>query len=235
MELPYSEEHLSSEPAVEFMAGKARELDGQLEIVALGPLTDLAQLSQQDPEAFSKIKAIYSMGGTFGAGNITPYCEFNYYYDREAVRIVLEAVEKYQVAFHMFPLDITMQIVFDMNEFMMLKLDGGRWGKIVHDIFISSYLPKSWHNSGQMGCVQHDLVAAMYPIAPELYDQPEPVQVTVEMAGEHVGRLHETEQPGHVHIHRHIDPPAFKRKYFRLVFGQKLAERYKQLLANRLP
>ena len=64
---------------------------GELEIVAHGPLTNLAVAYMLDPSIAGKIKRLWVMGGSCHfRGNITPTAEFNFYVDPEAARIVFE-------------------------------------------------------------------------------------------------------------------------------------------------
>ena len=63
-----------------------------LEIVTLGPLTNLALACLKAPEIASLVKQVTIMGGTgFGKGNITPTAEFNLFVDAEAAQIVLNS------------------------------------------------------------------------------------------------------------------------------------------------
>ena len=70
----------------------ARAYPGEIEIVALGPVTNLALAILQDPAAMAGVKHIWSLGtGGFGPGNCTPVAEFNVYVDAEAYQILLGA------------------------------------------------------------------------------------------------------------------------------------------------
>ncbi|OXM87466.1 nucleoside hydrolase [Paenibacillus rigui] len=65
---------------------------GELEIVAHGPLTNLAVAYKLDPTIVHKVKHVWIMGGTrHFQGNITPSAEFNFYADPDAAQIVLQA------------------------------------------------------------------------------------------------------------------------------------------------
>ncbi len=67
-----------------------RSYPEEVEIVALGPVTNLALAILQDREAMSHVRHIWSMGtGGFGPGNCTPVAEFNVYVDAEAYQILL--------------------------------------------------------------------------------------------------------------------------------------------------
>ena len=62
-----------------------------VEIVALGPATNVAKAMQQDPEIMKKVKRIWAMGSAgLGPGNATPVAEFNVYHDAEAFREMLD-------------------------------------------------------------------------------------------------------------------------------------------------
>ena len=69
-----------------------RKFPNELEIVTLGPATNIALAIQKDTTTMAKVKRIYSMGtGGFGPGNVTPVAEFNVYVDAEAYKIMLES------------------------------------------------------------------------------------------------------------------------------------------------
>lgn len=78
------------EHAVDFLIRFIEENPGQLELVTLGPLTNLAWIAIRSPGTLSKLKCVYMMMGT-GAwfGNASPMAEGNAYMDPEALDIVL--------------------------------------------------------------------------------------------------------------------------------------------------
>jgi len=69
-----------------------READeGEIEIITLGPLTNIAVAIMLDPEAMRKVKKIYAMGSAgLGFGNVSPVAEFNIWQDAEAAKITLD-------------------------------------------------------------------------------------------------------------------------------------------------
>ena len=92
MHLP--EADLKQQPghAVDKIIELAHQFPGELEIVALGPLTNLAMAILKEPELPTLLKHVFIMGGAgLGPGNITPVAEFNFWVDAEAVHLVLEA------------------------------------------------------------------------------------------------------------------------------------------------
>ena len=75
--------------AVEFLASKLKE--GHISVIALGPMTNLATLLEQDRVAFDQIEEFVSMGGTFKShGNCSPVAEYNYWCDPDAAKYVYE-------------------------------------------------------------------------------------------------------------------------------------------------
>ena len=77
--------------AVDFILDTVRANPGEIEIVALGPVTNLALAIQKDRETMLKVKRIWSMGTAgFGPGNATPVAEFNVYKDAPAYKMMLE-------------------------------------------------------------------------------------------------------------------------------------------------
>jgi purine nucleosidase len=80
----------SAEPAVEALLRAAREHRGELVLVTLAPLTNVALACLADPDFASSVRRCVMMGGTGqGPGNVTPVAEFNIWVDPEAAAIVL--------------------------------------------------------------------------------------------------------------------------------------------------
>ncbi len=88
----------ADEHAALAIARLARLHSGQLLLVALGPLTNLALALRLDPQLPRHVGRLVVMSGAVnGRGNITPYAEFNSYFDPEAAHIVFEAFEQIDV------------------------------------------------------------------------------------------------------------------------------------------
>jgi inosine-uridine nucleoside N-ribohydrolase len=64
---------------------------GQITLVPVGPLTNVAMAFLQYPELAAKTREIILMGGTIGAGNATPVAEANIHQDAEAAKTVFES------------------------------------------------------------------------------------------------------------------------------------------------
>ncbi|MFC7830994.1 nucleoside hydrolase [Streptomyces sp. NPDC057375] len=78
--------------AVEALLAYPREHPGELTLVTLAPLTNVAAALICDPELFSRYRHVYCMAGAADLrGNISPTAEFNVWADPEAARIVAQA------------------------------------------------------------------------------------------------------------------------------------------------
>jgi purine nucleosidase len=75
--------------AVEVLIDRIRAWPGELVLVTLGPLTNVAEAFERAPDLASKLARLVMMGGTSDAvGNMSPVAEFNIWVDPEAARIV---------------------------------------------------------------------------------------------------------------------------------------------------
>jgi purine nucleosidase len=91
-ELPPPGRLVSSRHAVDLIIAEARRRPGEISLVTLGPLTNLALAVMREPELPRLLKRYTLMGGAFGvSGNTTPTTEWNIHCDPEAAAIVFRA------------------------------------------------------------------------------------------------------------------------------------------------
>ncbi|AJE47843.1 nucleoside hydrolase [Celeribacter indicus] len=88
--------------AVPALAAWLRTADGPRDVLALGPLTNLARLIEQEPEAASRISRLVWMGGSTGPGNHSARAEFNALADPEALARVAQAGIPFDIVDLMF-------------------------------------------------------------------------------------------------------------------------------------
>lgn len=101
---PADESHLSALSATELISQLAEQYEGQLRILAVGPLTNIAQTIAADPRIVSRVRDIVVMGGAADvAGNQSAAAEANIIHDPEAAQAALSA----SWASTMVPLDVT--------------------------------------------------------------------------------------------------------------------------------
>jgi inosine-uridine nucleoside N-ribohydrolase len=90
VELPTVTPSRSPEPAIAAFERVLEPADpGEITIIALAPLTNVALLLSLRPDLADRIGLLASMGGTIDRGNVTPTAEFNVWADPEAAYRVL--------------------------------------------------------------------------------------------------------------------------------------------------
>jgi purine nucleosidase len=105
-----SRTRLRGQGAADFIADSVRRHPGQVTILAIGPLTNIALAVRRHPEIVPLIGQIIYMGGAFGvAGNTTKTAEFNWWFDPEAAREVLRLPLRHVIV----PLDVTDTVKID--------------------------------------------------------------------------------------------------------------------------
>ena len=78
--------------AVSFLVETVRKSPGEITVVTVGPLTNVAKAMERDPEFARNVARIVMMGGTAQtAGNISPAAEFNFWQDPDAADIVFRS------------------------------------------------------------------------------------------------------------------------------------------------
>jgi Inosine-uridine nucleoside N-ribohydrolase len=106
--------------AVDFIVDSVKQYPGEVTILAIGPLTNIALATRQHPEIVPLIKQIIYMGGAIDVpGNTTPTAEFNWWFDPEAAKTVLRLPIKQVV----IPLDVTDTV----------KMDKALYDRVAHD------------------------------------------------------------------------------------------------------
>jgi inosine-uridine nucleoside N-ribohydrolase len=78
-------------PAAEIIRQIVRKYPGEVTLITIGPLTNIATALNADPDLAGMVRALVMMGGSLSGGNITPAAEFNVYVDPEAARIVFQS------------------------------------------------------------------------------------------------------------------------------------------------
>jgi purine nucleosidase len=84
--VPVADEH-----AVDFLVRTLMASDGDITLVPVGPLTNIAMALRREPRIAGRVRGVVLMGGAYARGNRTPAAEFNILADPEAAEIVFEA------------------------------------------------------------------------------------------------------------------------------------------------
>ncbi|WP_434114811.1 nucleoside hydrolase [Paraburkholderia caffeinilytica] len=163
-----SEAALDARPAHRFIIDTVRAHPGEVTLIAVGPLTNLALALADDPQIAPLVKQVVIMGGAFGTdgvlGNVTPAAEANILGDPDAADIVLGA--PWPVA--IVGLDVTQRTIMSQDYLASLRERGGEAGQFVWDV--SRHYEAFHEQSAQLkGIYVHDSSAVTYVLAPHLY------------------------------------------------------------------
>ena len=172
----------SDKNGADFIIEMARKYAGKLEILSLGPLTDVALALEKAPEIAKAIACITIMGGGVHAGNATRYAEFNIVADPEAASVVFSSGVKTV----MIGLDATNLCYQPRSDIELLRADTAL-GQLV-PAMLTDYADvyKQVHNLD--GMIIHDAISAVYLWKPELFScLPCRIEVCL-IDGEHLGQ-----------------------------------------------
>ena len=148
------EPRLAAGGAVELMLRLSHEHAGALEIVAVGPLTNLAAALDADPTLPERIRQVTIMGGAaLAAGNVSDTAEANIWHDPEAAQAVFDAPWELT----MVGLDVTMTSLIT-DEHRARLAAGGAVGRFSSDI-LDFYLGYYEGYTGERASGNHDALA----------------------------------------------------------------------------
>lgn len=157
------------------------EHPGELVLVALGPLTNLALALSLDPAIARLYREVVIMGGAFLApGNVSPVAEANIWHDPEAAHVVLSA--EWPVT--LVGLDVTRKVRLTERVLERLRDSGTPWGLHLHRIS-AHYLSHYAQRWGRRECAMHDALALAIAADRSLALREVRTRVDIELAGTH--------------------------------------------------
>lgn len=152
-----------AEPAADLICRVVRQNAGNISVVGIGPLTNVALALRQDPGIIPMIRSIVLMGGSLSGGNVTPAAEFNFYVDPEAASIVFGA----GIPIRMVGLDVTRKVHLTDAHIRSLQAGTGPVSKAAARI--ASAVMKMYREHGETGGPNlHDPLAVSSLIHPDI-------------------------------------------------------------------
>ncbi|KAL6559212.1 Uridine nucleosidase 1 [Orobanche hederae] len=161
--IPPPKSKKSEKSASQFLVDKISEYPGEVSVLALGPLTNLALAIKRDSSFASKVKRIVVLGGAFFAlGNVNPAAEANIYGDPEAADIVFTSGANIDVV----GINITTQVKLTDMHLDELRKSKGRHAQFICDI---CKFYRDWHVKSDGGIFLHDPVSFVALVRPDLF------------------------------------------------------------------
>ena len=161
-----------SEPAAEAIVRRASEAPGTLTLVALAPLTTVAQALALDPSLPRRLDGLVVMGGAIAVGgNVTPAAESNVAHDPEAAAKVIDAFGAPGAMAggrlpRLVPLDVTRPAALTRRELDALAASPVPGAGLVHRVFSAAW-PTGLLETGRRDVwPAHDLLAMWCALDP---------------------------------------------------------------------
>ena len=138
----------------------ALEEKGELELLVIGPMTNIAIALLEYPELPSLIKHIWFMGGAAVGGNVNTTAEFNIWVDPEAAHVVMES----GIPMTMVGLDVTEKAAMIEEDAAELRACGTRAANFVADLLDYMFRRR---DKGQEDALMHDALALGAALCPD--------------------------------------------------------------------
>ena len=169
--------------AARFLCETAAAHPGEVTIIAVGPLTNLAEALALDPAITGHVKGVIVMGGALRVpGNVTPHAEANIWQDPEAAAAVFAA--DWPVT--LVGLDVTEAVLGTAADFAAIARAAPQAGGFL-DRAVQFYFAFHMQAHDIEGCQMHDPTAVIALTDPGLFEMHEtPVEVVTE--GAEIGR-----------------------------------------------
>ena len=181
--LPEPQKKAEKENAVDYLVSQAKKEKGELTVLAIGPLTNIARCVKKDKDFASCIKELVIMGAAEFKGNRTPYAEFNWWKDPEAADIVMKAGFK---KITLIGLEATGCVTLTPALRELLYLIDTPVSREMHHM-TRTYADNYWKFHQRLGCELCDVVTTAFVLDQSVCDLKE-ANVEVILNGKEEGR-----------------------------------------------
>lgn len=192
------------EHAVDFLSHTVHERPGQVYVLAIGPLTNIALALMKEPALAGQLAGITIMGGAIRcAGRFDlPYSEHNIRCDPEAAHVVFRS----GAPIVQVPLDVTTRVQITSRGVERIRSGGTPFHTAVADQ-VAAYPPFQARGYTHL----HDPLAAAIVIAPELVELTN-LHIDVELGGRHttgatLARTPSSAAPANARVALAVDAP----------------------------
>lgn len=212
--LESSETPFMKKSAIDVIYEQAELCNGELRVLTLGPMTNLASALLKYPDLAKKIHSVVSMGGAIGVGNVTPAAEFNIYADPDAAKIVFES----GIHVTMVGLNVTIPTVVTVADNAHIKAIGNKVSHVVGALNDYALSKESPYNDN--GAIMHDPLAAAVLMDPSIIETKHyPVEVDCREGLTRGATLVDIYGVTNKKANVHVAIAADNEKFMKLLFG----------------
>ncbi|MCZ9882274.1 nucleoside hydrolase [Arthrobacter sp. B2a2-09] len=158
-------ESIQDEDAVNYLLRQVSEHPGEIDIVAIGPLTNIAAALQEDPAFERNVRHLWIMGGAFGMGE----AEHNFRSDDLSASIVFRSNLNITVT----GLEITRKVEMRRDQLVLIAA-AGPLGKA-----LDADIRQWWAFWNEEWNVPHDPITVLTLLRPELFSFSSPGRVSI--------------------------------------------------------
>jgi inosine-uridine nucleoside N-ribohydrolase len=162
-DLAVTSPHLKPDPtpAAEALVERVNAHPGEITVIAVGPLTNLATAMILEPDWAQRVQRLVLMGGAFDYPNVLH--ELNFAYDPEATHLVLSSAAPLMIV----PLDVTTRTFMRLHDIDRLDSAGTPLGTYLGRT-VRPWVTWLAERYGHDGCSLHDPLAVAAVIDPEV-------------------------------------------------------------------
>ncbi|MFK8080408.1 MAG: nucleoside hydrolase [Granulosicoccus sp.] len=161
--------------AADFIIAAARAQPGEITLVAVGPLTNIAEAYRREPELPTLVAGLVIMGGTVDEpGNVTPLAEANFFNDPHAADALLAA----DWPATLVGLDVTHRIMIRDSDLRKLGEHAHDTGALIWDssrFYVDFYTrsgaaKEAVDEGAEPQCAMHDAAAIACLLMPDAFE-----------------------------------------------------------------
>ena len=155
--------------AVEYLVERVSSSPNSIDIIAIGPLTNIARAIQSSSDFESNVKQIWIMGGDFTQSRV----EHNFKCDVDSARIVMQS----RAPISILDLPSSQKTILGMNEIKRIR-SAPKLGELLHAEILSWIQPRN-----QDWTIPHDPIAALALLEPQFFQTTRDGLVTIDKDG----------------------------------------------------
>ncbi|KAH9525778.1 hypothetical protein Btru_002341 [Bulinus truncatus] len=198
------EGHVQAEHSVSSLIRSVNENPGEITLICLGPLTNLALALRLDPQVANHLKELYIVGGNVEAqGDLSACAEQNFMFDPEAAHIVLQEIKNAQI----LPYEISQRHSIPFANCVSWLNSGTE----ISSFLVDCFTPDELAHQAKNGMVSPEVFAVSMVIDSTIVLEKEKVYATVELKGDYsrglmvVDRRGCMNKPANVYVVKNMD------------------------------